>query len=387
MAGANLADLSSHTPSDPLLDRRAPLISHFRVRLDAEMARIAQGRSGAVPRDLVVDAAVAVFEELLHVVAVAVEDENSRLRRELRAVQGARRLLVEQLAAAQTALSVASRSKNGGFRRSVGTAIAGILMSLPGAAVGAGVTVAAEHLLTPADVSASELGAAYASLEDAIDQLTDEIASGDGLPAGDSSAVNDSRPGEDAEDEDEWELADDPWANLQDADGNYRVPWTEDEHAGSMWRDHGFAPDAAEEWASLDFDPSEADRWRRTSLDPEQSAAWRSSGFAAGEAAEWYSELHEDPERAASWRERGYEAEHAWDWEQAGFDPDTADAWYDHGFGSDEAEEWAAAGFEPTPATEWRDIGVEPDAASAFSEAQLSPAQVASVQGDAEDAG
>jgi hypothetical protein len=151
---------------------------------------------------------------------------------------------------------------------------------------------------------------------------------------------------------------DDPWAKYQDNDGNYHVAWSDDEHAGTTWRDSGFSPSEAEMWSLNDFDIDEAERWRRAEFEPDQAVDWRRAGF--------------DSDEARTWLDVSFTASDAEIWRQTGLEP-----W--------EAAAWRTERFSPTDASLLSNTGMDSETAAAYRDEGLSIEE--SLRRDGEDDG
>jgi len=336
-------------------------VSHYRDRLNSEYERISAGRPGVLPRQVMIDAACSVFEELLGTIDRALETRDSVFRQELALLPGAKRAVSHQVRAAQDAHRIAGRSpKSAGLvrfsRKALATLLAGIAIEVSGG-------LAVEMLSTgsrPESISIQSVAAACVALDEAVCIVENEI----GVESSDAGSSRASESAEDSVEGDfDWDFDDDPWAALQDNDGNYRAPWSDDEHVGTIWRDNGFSPDESEEWDTGGFEPGNASAWRSAGLSVEEASDWAAADFDAFDAAAWRDALGDDARSSQAWAELGFEPDEAWDWSNE-FEPAVAAEWMSEGFTPDDAAAWAEQGFSPPEAAAWYAANVDPERAA-----------------------
>ena len=321
-------------------------VAHFRDRLTAETQRISKARAGATPRAVLIDAAVGVFEEVLSQLALALEDQQSALRAELRSERGSRRAVEAQLAAAQRQLDALRHNQNPRFLRAALSGLGSALRAIGEGAAAAAVTVAL--MSGPADTTAQQLAFACDALNVVVEQGGGYSTAGD--QSSDAPVDQPDVPrsnSQDREDDEEFddldEFVDDPWLQAQDNEGRYVLPGVDDFVAGESWRDAGFLPDDAADWLTHGFDLAAALRWSRYGLSPTVAEVWGSEGFDADEAVDWI-DADLDVVDAKDWGAEGFEPEEVWSWALYEINAGDAAQWAELGYDAEDAYEMIRQG-------------------------------------------
>jgi hypothetical protein len=392
----------------------------FQAKFERSLNRVTGAGVGSERGRAILAAGQSVFEELLGLMQRAAEVQQSQLIRDLAAAHISLEAFTTQLAVLSRMNQDASRSKRGRVLKPALAAVSAFLLGIPvGSGESVGSTITQQVLRSPevsARLGVADLQAACMALDGVL--LNGGVYSTDRRAPSEVQLPLDAQLDDEGLSEGEDLFDDDPWANLQDNEGNYVLP-DADPIEGGQWRDNGFTPEEAEEWRGQGFaSPDDARLWGETGFEASEPEGWIRHGFStAGEAYEWHeagfsptdanewASFDVDPEAAINWADREFlpadaelwrhgirnpwEADlwrdeqflpqEAADWDRLGFHAEDASSWRDAQFASSDAHHWRSQGFEAADAAEWRASAFTPTAAKRWVEKGLTVDQAARV--------
>ena len=339
-------------------------VDYFRLRFREQLERIRGAHPSSVRGQLILSAGLTLAEELAGRVTRALEDDNSRLRQELAALQLSHGALSSALASTSIALRDAQKSRKGGLARAAVRVLVAALAVGESVAGSAIYSHASADARDPSTVTIGELYRDCRSLDLVLDESGVYAFDANRMPHNEPSATDpaDSPVAEgDADDDtelDDVDFDDDEWMNHQDNDGNFLLPGA-DPIEGAMWRNEGFTPTQAEDWRDAGFDPVTAALWHQTHLTHDDAASWHAKEF--------------EPDAATEWLNSGFTADEASGWRDAGFDAELAEQWHSEDFSVQDADEWESRGIDPFSASDWKAVDFSPDDAAAWASEDFEP--------------